>query len=178
MSREVRTTDSGMPEGDGEPPSLAAKLDRLFTVVRPPGLDREYSYKEVAASITESGGPATTANYLYLLRSGRRDNPGKKLLEALATFFGCNVSYFYDGSASSTELDDELRLLNALRDGSIRQLALRSLDLSPGNLRHIMGIVEQVRALEGLPPGTRPPAEAWTGGEVTASEGDGDDARQ
>jgi len=164
---------------DDEPaPTLAGKLDRLFQVVRPPGQDREYSYKEVAAAITERGGPATTANYLYLLRSGRRDNPGKKLLEALAAFFGTNVNYFYDNTASSNDLDEEMRLLAALRDGSIRQLALRSLDLSPRNLSHIMGIVDQVRALEGLPRGAQPPAEAWTGDDAQDEEGEDDSAGQ
>lgn len=168
----------GVTGDDSTAPTLANKLDRLFRVVRPPGQDREYSYKEVAAGITERGGPATTSNYLYLLRSGRRDNPGKKLLEALAAFFGTNVNYFYDTEASSTDLDEELRLLAALRDGSIRQLALRSLDLSPSNLSHIMGIVDQVRALEGLPLGAKPPAEAWTGDDLTAEEGEGDGAGQ
>lgn len=154
-------------------PTLADKLDRLFKVVRPPGLEREYTFKEVSAALAQRGGPATTPNYLYLLRSGRRDNPGKKLLEALAAFFGTNVSYFYDTTAWSQQLDDEMRLLAALRDGSIRQLALRSLDLSPGNLTHIMGIVDQVRALEGLPAGAQPPAEAWTGDEPGAEGEDG-----
>lgn len=150
-------------DDDSGVPSLASKLDRLFRVVRPPGQDREDSYKEVAAAIAEAGGPATTPNYLYLLRSGRRDNPGKKLLEALARHFHTDVSYFYDTGTSSRDLDEEMRLIAALRDSSIRQLALRSVDLSPGNLGHIMGIVDQVRALEGLPPGAPPPAEAWTG---------------
>lgn len=158
---------------DETAPTLADKLDRLFKVVRPPGEDREYTYKEVSAALAERGGPPTTPNYLYLLRSGRRDNPGKKLLEALASFFGTNVSYFYDTTASSQQLDEEMRLLAALRDGSIRQLALRSLDLSPGNLTHIMGIVDQVRALEGLAPGARPPAGAWTGDELGAEGEDG-----
>lgn len=168
-----------MVSDDDEPaPTLAGKLDRLFRVVRPPGQNREYSYKEVAAAITERDGPATTANYLYLLRSGRRDNPGKKLLEALAAFFGTNVNYFYDRAASSNELDEELRLLAALRDSSIRQLALRSLDLSPGNLSHIMGIVDQVRALEGLPSGAPPPAEAWTGDDAQDEAGEDDSAGQ
>lgn len=153
-----------MSEGN-PPPTLAEKLDRLFKAVRPPGEDREYTYKEVASAITERGGPSTTANYLYLLRSGRRDNPTKRLLEALADFFRVNVGYFYDTSPKSADLDEDLRLIAALRDSPVRQLALRSLDLSPGHLSAIMGIVEQVRALEGLPPGAEPPAGVWTGEE-------------
>jgi hypothetical protein len=143
-------------------PSLADKLDRLFRIVRPPGEDREYSYREVSAAVAERGGPATSENYLYLLRSGRRDNPGKKLIEALAGFFGTNVAYFYDATMDSQALDDELKLLAALRDSSIRQLALRSFDLSKGNLRHIMGIVEQIREMEGLPGEARPSVEEWS----------------
>lgn len=151
-----------MPETGPEPvPPLAAKLDRLFRIVRPPGEDREYSYKEVSSAVAERGGPATSENYLYLLRSGRRDNPGKKLIEALAGFFGTTIAYFYD-TADSQALDDELRLLAALRDSSIRQLALRSVDLSKGNLQHIMGIVEQVREMEGLPKEARPSVEEWS----------------
>jgi len=144
---------------------LAAKLDRLFRVVRPRGEDREYTYREVAAGIAERGGASTTANYIYLLRSGRRDNPGMKLLESLAAFFGVPVTYFYETAKSEQELDEELRLRAALRDSSIRQLALRSVDLSPGNLTHIIGIIDKVRELERRPPGSPPPPEAWTGEE-------------
>jgi transcriptional regulator with XRE-family HTH domain len=149
---------------ESTPPTLAAKLDRLFRVVRPPGLDREYTYREAAVGIAEHGG-ATTANYVYLLRSGRRDNPGMKLLESLASFFGVPVTYFYDTQKSEQELEEELQLRAALRDSSIRQLALRSVDLSPANLRHIIGIIERVRELERGPLGSPPPPGAWTGEE-------------
>ncbi len=152
------------------PPTLASKLDRLFRLARPPGQEREYTYKEVAAAIADRGGPGATANYLYLLRTGRRDNPAKKLLEALASFFGTNVSYFYDDAAPTEGLEEELRLVAALRDSSIRQLALRSVDLSKGNLTHIMGIVEQVRELEGLPREARPPKREWSDHEPDEPE--------
>lgn len=161
-----------MPDHDTPPPTFSGKLDRLFKVVRPTGEDREYTYKEVAAAISDRGGPPTTANYLYLLRTGRRDNPGKKLLEALADFFRINVSYFYDTGPASEDLEDDLRLVAALRNSQVRQLALRSLDLSPGNLTHIMGIIDQVRALEGLPRGTPPPPQAWTGEDRNDDRGE------
>lgn len=162
------TDGPGPGPGDFDEPrpaTLAGKLDRLFRVVRPPGLDREYTYREVAAGVAGLGGSKTTANYLYLLRSGRRDNPGMKLLESLSAFFGVPVTYFYDSEKSEQELEEELRLRAALRDSSIRQLALRSVDLSPGNLTHIIGIIDRVRELERRPPGSPPPPEAWTGEE-------------
>ncbi|MEP6462957.1 MAG: XRE family transcriptional regulator [Frankiaceae bacterium] len=152
-----------MSDEDAVPkPSLAEQLDRLFRLVRPVGEAREYSYKEVAGGVTARGAPATSENYIYLLRVGRRDNPGKKLLEALADFFGVDVSYFYSSSSTSQKADAELELIAALRDSSIRQLALRSVDLSKGNLRHLIGIVEQIRGLEGLPSEARPPVETWS----------------
>lgn len=145
----------------GPPPSLADKIDRLFRVVRPAGTDREYTYREVADGVADRGAPPISDNYLYMLRSGRRDNPGKKLLEALAGFFGTSVTYFYD-EPGTDELDDELRLVAALRNSSIRELALRSVNLSTGNLRHLLGIVEQVREMERLPERARPRVEEWS----------------
>lgn len=151
-----------MTKGEADPqPSLAAKLDRLFRVVQPPGQDREYTYREVAAGIASGGGRPTSENYLYLLRVGRRDNPGKKLLEALADFFGTDVSYFYD-IETTRDREDEMRLRAALHDSSVRQLALRSADLSKKNLKHVIAIIEQVRELEGLPSDARPRVEEWS----------------
>lgn len=147
--------------GPATPPPLAAKLDHLFRVVRPPGQDREYSYKEVAAGVVAHGGPATSENYLYLLRVGRRDNPGKKLLEALAAFFGTDPTYFFETETTPAG-DDEMRLRAALRASSVRQLALRSADLSPKNLESIIAIIEQVRELEKLPSDARPGVEEWS----------------
>jgi transcriptional regulator with XRE-family HTH domain len=147
--------------GPTPPPSLAAKLDHLFRVVRPPGQDREYTYREVVAGIAARGGPPTSENYVYLLRAGRRDNPGKKLLEALAAFFGADPTYFYETEAPPD--DDEMRLRAAVRDSAVRQLALRSADLSPENLKAIIAIIEQVRELEKLPSEARPSVKEWSG---------------
>ena len=96
------------------------------------------------------GGPTISATYIWQLRKGIRDNPTKKHLEALAGFFGVPPAYFFDDAATK-RIDAELALLVALRDGDVRQLALRASGLSPNSLRTIASMVERVRELEGLP---------------------------
>jgi transcriptional regulator with XRE-family HTH domain len=84
------------------------------------------------------------------LRKGVRDNPTKRHLEALADFFGVAPAYFFD-DAAARRIDAELALLTAMRDTSVRQIALRASGLSPKSLDAIIEMVERVRELEGLP---------------------------
>jgi len=139
---------------DAEAPrarTMAEKIDRLFRTIHP--RDREeYSFEEVASAIRGRGGPTVSATYLWQLRKGLRDNPTKKHLEALADFFGVSPAYFFDDDAAR-RIDAELDLLVALRDVSVRQIALRSFGLSPESLATIASMVERVRQLEGLRDG-------------------------
>jgi transcriptional regulator with XRE-family HTH domain len=131
------------------PTSLSQKLDKLFRTVHPS--DRgEYTFEEVAEAIRARGGPTISATYIWQLRKGLRDNPTKKHLEALAEFFKVAPSYFFDDEAAA-RIDAELALLAALRDGSVRHLALRAFGLSADSLATIARMVERVRELEGLP---------------------------
>lgn len=135
--------------------SLATKLDHLFSSVRPADGD-EYTFDEVAEAIRAQGGPTISSTYLWQLRKGLRDNPTKRHLEALATFFGIPAAYFFD-EAEAERIDAELALLSALRDAPVRHIALRARGLSPKSLEAISDMVDRVRELEGLPD---PPADA------------------
>jgi transcriptional regulator with XRE-family HTH domain len=129
--------------------TLAHKLDHLFHTVHP--ADRgEFSFEEVAEAIRARGGPTISATYLWQLRRGLRDNPTKKHLEALAGFFGVPPAYFFDDAAAE-RIKEELVMLAALRDASVRQIALRATGLSPESLGAITDMIERVRELEGLP---------------------------
>jgi transcriptional regulator with XRE-family HTH domain len=125
---------------------LAEKLNRLFDAVHPAGRG-PYSNEEVATAIQEQGGPTISGTYIWLLRKGQRDNPTKKHLEALANFFGVPPTYFFDDEIA-VQLAAELDLLVALRDASVRDIALRVSELSPDSLHAIRGMIEQVRQLE------------------------------
>jgi transcriptional regulator with XRE-family HTH domain len=139
-----------MADGESrQPKTLAEKIARLFATVRSPEGD-EYTHEEVATAIREAGGPTISATYVWQLRKGIRDNPTKHHLEALAAFFGVSPSYFFDEEAAE-RIEAELDLLTALRDASVRSVALRAAGLSQGSLEAIRAIIEQARQLEGLP---------------------------
>lgn len=131
------------------PTSLSQKLDNLFRTVHPSERG-EYTFEEVAEEIRARGGPTISATYIWQLRKGIRDNPTKKHLEALAGFFGVPPAYFFDNEAAA-RIDAELDLLVALRDGPVRELALRAFGLSADSLATIRSMVERVRELENLP---------------------------
>ncbi|MBA5224539.1 MULTISPECIES: helix-turn-helix domain-containing protein [Streptomyces] len=129
--------------------SLAARLERLFETVHP--RDRgPYTNDEVARAIAASGGPTISASYIWSLRTGKKDNPTMRHLEALAGFFRIPPSYFFDED-SSQRISKELSLLATMRDANVRNVALRASGLSPATLDTIKGFIERARTLEGLP---------------------------
>ncbi len=137
--------------------TLADKLDQLFRTVHPRGRG-EYSYGEVAKAIEERGGPTVSATYIWQLRKGRRDNPTKRHLEALADFFGVSPAYFFD-DAEAERIADQLALLTALRDAGARQIAARAAGLSEGSIQSLREMTDRLRELEGLPePAPEQPA--------------------
>jgi transcriptional regulator with XRE-family HTH domain len=143
-----------LPEG---PSTLADRLNRLFDLVRPNGDDRQFSNSEVATATNVSG------TYIGYLRRGVRDNPSVETVQALARFFGVRPSYLVDDDldddkAATTEA--QVRLVQALDDPGIRQLALRAAaaDLSPTGLDAITAMIDQVKKLEqqnAAAPGNR-----------------------
>src|SRR4051795_1411624 len=114
------------------PETLAAKVDHPFSTVRP-RTGNEYSFEEVAEAIRAKGGPTISATYLWQLRKGLRDNPTKRHLEALSSFFGVSPSYFFDEDVAA-QVDAELELLAAMRDPQVRLLATRAAGLSADTL--------------------------------------------
>lgn len=130
-------------------PTLADKINRLFDQL----LDEHgpRSNDEVADAITAAG-TKISSSYLWLLRTGRRDNPGKHHLEAIARYFRVPPAYFFDDRLAD-QIDAELELMGAMRKAGVRELALRAADLSPDSVRAIAAMVEQARKVERLEPG-------------------------
>ena len=129
--------------------SLADKLEHLFRTVRETAR-REYSNEEVAAAIARDQGVTISASYIWYLRTGQRDNPTLKHLNALAAFFGVPAAYFLDDETSD-RVDAELALVTAMKDAGVRDVALRATGLSPKSLGTINDVINRVRELEGLP---------------------------
>jgi transcriptional regulator with XRE-family HTH domain len=136
-----------MPADRDPVPSLAARLDLLFRTMHGAG-QPEPQYQEVADAIAAAGGPSVGGAYLYMLRTGRRTSPRIELLTGLAKYFGVPVSYLLGDDGE--EVAEEIRLLVALRDNDVRQLALRSQGLSVDSRKAIAAMIEQLRRAEGL----------------------------
>jgi transcriptional regulator with XRE-family HTH domain len=111
---------------------------------------------DVAEVIRARGGAPISAAYLSLLRRGKRDNPTKEHIAALAGFFGVSVTYFFD-EPTAARFDAELDLLVSLRDPLVRRIAVAAQGLSRESLDAILTIAEQARRVEHL-PATDPPA--------------------
>ncbi len=131
------------PQEDGP---LARKIDRLFDVIRRES-GEQHSHEEVARACREFSGESFSATYLWQLRTGRRDNPTKRHLEALAEFFQVPVAYFFDEQIGA-EVDSELKFLGALRNAGVQHLALRALELSPAGLTTITDMLEVIAKRE------------------------------
>jgi transcriptional regulator with XRE-family HTH domain len=134
------------PVPDAADPTLAGRIDALFRVVRRPNRE-QYSNEEVARACREATGESFSATYLWQLRTGRRDNPTKRHLEALAQFFGVPVRYFFD-DAEGAEIAKELELLGALRDAEVRSVALRAVNLSPEGFGTISDMIDVIARRE------------------------------
>ena len=139
MPRQTRP-----PEGH-----FAGRLDHLFRTVHPK--DRgPYTPADVAAAINaEAGERVVSGTYLWLLRTGQRDNPTMKHLIAIARFFGVPPTYFFpDDTADQDAVPAEV--VAALSDDKVRDMALRAAGLSDRSLTAITDMINSARALEGL----------------------------
>lgn len=127
-------------DGPGGRRTLAEKIDILFQTVRRPSRE-PFSNDEVATACREATGESFSATYLWQLRTGRRDNPTMRHLEALAQFFEVPVAYFFDDDQSSA-IARELELLGVLRDAGVRNVALRALTLSPEGIDTLNDMID------------------------------------
>ncbi|OJF12403.1 helix-turn-helix domain-containing protein [Couchioplanes caeruleus] len=128
--------------------SLARRIDHLFKAVQPKG--REYSYEEVARGCEALTVGTFSKTYVWQLRTGQRDNPTKRHLEALAAFFGVPVSYFFDDQVVD-DVNSQLALAAALRDSAVRDIALRALYMDDATRRSLARIVNEISAMQRGP---------------------------
>ncbi|MGH3723152.1 MAG: XRE family transcriptional regulator [Mycobacterium sp.] len=129
--------------------TLAAKLTKLYEVMSPAG--EPPSDMAVADGIFEKTAVQMSAPYLCLLRTGKRTNPTVQNLQAIAEYFGVPASYLIDTGADAV-IESELRLVKAMRDNGIRDIATRLSGLTPESIGNLAGIVDRLRELENLPP--------------------------
>ncbi|MCN0178456.1 helix-turn-helix domain-containing protein [Salinispora arenicola] len=137
--------------GDAER-SLADKLNHLYRSCLPAGRTKPFTDREVAEAVRRAGGDIS-ASYLHALRTGKRTNPTKQHMEALAAFFGVPAAFFLSGDTSHLDAElrrlQELRELNeALENPRVRAVALKARVLTEGGVRNIDAILDHVLELE------------------------------
>ena len=85
-----------------------------------------------------------------MLRSGERNNPTVRHLRALARFFEVPAEYFLEDSADSAAVHEDLRMVAAMRDADVREIAARAMELDPSMRQWLRDTVA------GLPSPTSP----------------------
>ncbi len=125
--------------------TFAARLNRLFDTVYPPGRGPHTSAEVIAALKAE--GVTMSAPYLSQLRSGNRTNPSATTMAALANFFRIKSAYFTDDEYYE-KLDKELAWLATMRDDGVRRIALAAAELSPEGRQEIAKRVEELQRAE------------------------------
>ncbi|MFC4084171.1 XRE family transcriptional regulator [Amycolatopsis samaneae] len=141
--------------------TLGERIDRLFQVVRRP-TGEQHSHEEVARACRESTGESFSSAYLWQLRTGRRTNPTKRHLEALAGFFQVPPAYFFDDERG-TAIAEELELLGALRNNAVREVALRAVNLSEEGLGTVADIIDAIERREARRTGGERPRDRRPG---------------
>lgn len=122
--------------------TLAEKLNALFDMIRRSD-GKAHTNEEVADWCRAHTGEPFSRAYVSQLRKGERANPTKRNLEALAAFFDVSPVYFFDDEKSE-QIRAELEVLGALRDNTVRQLALRASNLSPEGLGTIADMIDAI----------------------------------
>ncbi|MFH9419655.1 helix-turn-helix domain-containing protein [Streptomyces sp. NPDC017529] len=146
-----------MGDEDREPVSLAEKLDRLFRE-RSRERGKALSANDVATEINiRAGEQVISGNYIWQLRKGKRDNPTKRHIEALAEYFGVPAAHFHDqrdagtGGAPADRAGQPPELLEAMQDAGVIAMAARFMDMSAESRTAVLEMIDRVRKLEGLP---------------------------
>lgn len=127
--------------------TFAARLNRLFDTVYPPGRGPHTSAEVISALKAE--GITMSAPYLSQLRSGNRTNPSSATMAALANFFRIKSAYFTDDEYYE-KLDKELVWLATMRDEGVRRIAMRTVGLSTQAQQDIVDRVDELRRAERL----------------------------
>jgi transcriptional regulator with XRE-family HTH domain len=123
-----------------ESASFAARLNRLFETVHPPGRG-PYSSRELVRAL-EGRGMALSAPYLSQLRSGQRGQPSRETIEMIAEFFGIRADYFTgEDEAYLRQLENELDWLELAHDSGVRRLTTALVGLAPANREQILAAI-------------------------------------
>ncbi|MFF5085325.1 helix-turn-helix domain-containing protein [Actinoplanes sp. NPDC000266] len=148
-------------EGPPELDTLQERLAYLFDKMRPAGKPR-YTYRQASDAIREDQGFTMSGAYIHQLTTGERVNPRIDQVRALARFFGVPPGFLLGDEGSdivaeqierlqqAKEAKERLQKLDdAMKDPSVRLVALKARNLSPSHLGLVSAVLDEVLRLEG-----------------------------
>ena len=135
---------------NADPGVIAERLQYLFENKRKPD-GKKYSYREVIRAIEAQGGASISVGYLSQLVTGVRTNPMMDAIQGLANFFEVPLSYF-DAHEDTSETNEQLKIVAALRHAGVQDVAMRTVGLPPESINLVLSMIDRVRQVEGLPP--------------------------
>jgi transcriptional regulator with XRE-family HTH domain len=131
---------------DEESRGVAARLEHLFEVVRNPKTGEPYTNAEVARMTLGD----LSEEDVESIRTGAIGDPTVGQVAALASVFGVEPSHLLDRGEPAL-LDEEL--VQALRDGDVREITRESSRLPDRERQLVLGIVQQFRNQHTVPSG-------------------------
>jgi transcriptional regulator with XRE-family HTH domain len=129
--------------------TLAEKVDRLFRTKSSPR-GKEFTYREVASAISQQDSVTVSPAYVWQLRTGVKDNPKMRHLQALARFFEVSPAYFFDEELTAFR-DGRARVRAAARSETLRRISTTLLGLSDDSLKTVLHLASRLRHLERVP---------------------------
>jgi transcriptional regulator with XRE-family HTH domain len=143
--------EDGLGEGRSirqaeESHGVGGRLEHLFEVVRNPKTGEPYTNGEVARMTLGD----LSEEEVERIRIGAIGDPTVGQVAALASVFGVEPAHLLDRGKSS--LLDEV-LVQALRDGDVRDITRESSRLPDRERRLVLGIVRQFRDQKAAPSG-------------------------
>jgi transcriptional regulator with XRE-family HTH domain len=88
-----------------------------------------------------------TATHINQLAIGKQPHPRIHHVEALASFFGVPVTYFFDDAAA--HIADQITLISVWRDTEARRIAERVVDLNPRDRTTVTNLIDTLRTYKG-----------------------------
>jgi transcriptional regulator with XRE-family HTH domain len=89
-----------------------------------------------------------TAAHINQLAIGKQPHPRIHHVEALVSFFGVPVTYFFDDAAAA-HIADHIAQIIAWRDTEARRIAERVVDLNPRDRTTVTNLIDTLRTYKG-----------------------------
>lgn len=145
MTDSSRDSVPPPPEAVAPLETFASRLDYLFRTVHPQG-QRSATYDRVAEVLASEYGIEISANYIWMLRSGRRDNPTLRHIEGLSKFFGVSPAFLSD-QKEADRLRSQLDGIKEVADSGVQHVAMRGSDIDESTVDAIRALLARAQDL-------------------------------